>query len=48
MKTTQSIDRQKAIQSYNDIKEGKLSGVKLNPIKIIKAGSIIFIIDNRD
>lgn len=35
----------KAIQAYNDIKNGKMKGVKIVSSKTIKVGSITMIID---
>lgn len=42
---TKSQERQKAIEAYNNIALGKIKGVKIHTVKIIKMGSIKFIIE---
>lgn len=43
--TTKNETTKKTIQVYNDIKNGKVIGVKIASYKAIKVGSITMIID---
>lgn len=42
---TNTQERQKAIEAYNNIVSGKIEGVKIHAVKVIKMGSIKFIIE---
>lgn len=41
---TKLQERQKSIETYNNIVSGKFEGVKIHTVKVIKMGSIKFII----
>ena len=39
---TKTQIRKKAIRNYKEIKDGKVNGLKIKPLKSIKVGSITF------